>query len=548
MSMAEASMAASSDECGIPSYSLEALRRRSLEKSADRFADPRKIPLEIPTEEQRESSRAMQEAVVAHAQLLGMDPAHDQDFFWIAEEALVAELEWPWVEIVDQASKKTYFLNEETHESTWNSPLDAHYRAMFERLRRERNEQRAEQQRLREEQEQYEQHYHHQQQNHHDQDSGNESASRSSIRLKRELERERKHHKAKKAEWAQRELRITRQAKRKESQLRKERDEWRAKLVALEQAQVRQLQELEEEQQAQAAAKSALDHSVELEELRATNAQLRIDLELAAERLAEAEASKDGLLENLDKLATIAERHEHSVEQERAHAASLDVTLRKTRLELELARENLSDLRAENAELLEQQLRGDCTRTSHHPRADAPQFDALEAERARCVGLESALSAARGTCEDLQNRLVDAERAQSCAERHAKIAERQREHVETLLLDQRAGCQCNATGKRLQTKARRGPALRQVHRRARRAKEVSLGNKEEDKDENEDEDEDNGALSDSALSAGREKLASRRNAKELKRLESLVLHLQQSEAHIKEVAAQCMIAASREAL
>lgn len=635
------------DDCSdIPSYSLEVLRKRSMEKNADKFADPRKIMLEIPD---HETSRAMEEAVVAHAQLLGIDPYLDKEFLWIAEEALVAELAYPWVEIVDQSSKKTYFLNEETHESTWDSPLDAYYREMFERLKNERDA------RVRQAAyEQQSQNNRHNNNNNHPrldavqrEDDNDSSSIKSARRLRRELERERDHYKSQKAEWAQREAQLARQHKRREEQLCQERDEWRAKLVALEKAHMQQetespcspqpsianqsnnehnmqqveadrkvkeflAKEVEELQSANRQLckdleqKTALANELEgasaenshlrkkleqhealakeveelhttsgqickdleqkttlvnelkeelcatnaqlrknleekeslakgVEELRATNVQLRKDLELAANRMTESDAGKDKLLENLDKLATLAEQNEQALQHERVRARELQTNLSKASLELELAKENLCDLRTENAELLQQNLKrssfSEQLRVQYQERLEALQAN-LEAEKARCVGAEAALQAAQTSFSELQARLIDAERREMSSTRLAKTETMQRTHVERLLLEHKLTCKCNA--KKI---GRVAPGMSLLSKKYQQTRSNTNENQTL-------ECEGPKYDSDSEVLIMRQQTP-RHVEKKIRQLEKRVRELRRSEANTKEVAAQMIIATTK---
>ena len=72
----------------------------------------------------------LQEAIREHALFLGMDPDVDQDYMWIAEEALTAPLPEGWQQ--GQAEDGTpYHFNPDTGESLWEHPLDEKYREKF---------------------------------------------------------------------------------------------------------------------------------------------------------------------------------------------------------------------------------------------------------------------------------------------------------------------------------------------------------------------------------------------------------------------------------
>mmetsp|Transcript_32817 Transcript_32817/g.84751 ORF Transcript_32817/g.84751 Transcript_32817/m.84751 type:complete len:598 (-) Transcript_32817:1895-3688(-) len=76
--------------------------------------------------------------VIQMARYLGIDPAIDRDFLWIAEEALKATLPPAWGEYRDEQGNIFYF-NEETGESSWDHPLDAYFRFLFAKLKKMTN-------------------------------------------------------------------------------------------------------------------------------------------------------------------------------------------------------------------------------------------------------------------------------------------------------------------------------------------------------------------------------------------------------------------------
>ena len=72
----------------------------------------------------------LQEAIREHALFLGMDPDVDQDYMWIAEEALTAPLPEGWQQ-AEAEDGTPYHFNPDTGESLWEHPLDEVYREKF---------------------------------------------------------------------------------------------------------------------------------------------------------------------------------------------------------------------------------------------------------------------------------------------------------------------------------------------------------------------------------------------------------------------------------
>eukprot|EP00873_Tetraselmis_striata_P035234 jgi/Tetstr1/455498/TSEL_042326.t1 len=60
-----------------------------------------------------------------------MDLARDSDLLWIAEQALQAPLPTNWSQYYDNASGNDYFVNDITGVTTWEHPLDEHFRALY---------------------------------------------------------------------------------------------------------------------------------------------------------------------------------------------------------------------------------------------------------------------------------------------------------------------------------------------------------------------------------------------------------------------------------
>jgi hypothetical protein len=73
----------------------------------------------------------LQEAIREHALFLGMDPDVDQDYMWIAEEALKAPLPEGWQQGLAEDGTPYYFNNTTDGPSLWVHPLDEKYREKF---------------------------------------------------------------------------------------------------------------------------------------------------------------------------------------------------------------------------------------------------------------------------------------------------------------------------------------------------------------------------------------------------------------------------------
>ena len=73
------------------------------------------------------SPRLLLTAIHEQATTLGID---DEDFHWIAARSLLSPLPDGWAQYKDHEGNP-YYLNEKTHESKWEHPLDEHYMALY---------------------------------------------------------------------------------------------------------------------------------------------------------------------------------------------------------------------------------------------------------------------------------------------------------------------------------------------------------------------------------------------------------------------------------
>ena len=79
------------------------------------------------------------EAIHNHAKELGFKFPEDQEFIWLAEESLEAELPEHWQQVVsEEASGSLFFYNSDTDVSQWAHPMDEEYRARLKELRAQR--------------------------------------------------------------------------------------------------------------------------------------------------------------------------------------------------------------------------------------------------------------------------------------------------------------------------------------------------------------------------------------------------------------------------
>mmetsp|Transcript_40300 Transcript_40300/g.104457 ORF Transcript_40300/g.104457 Transcript_40300/m.104457 type:complete len:339 (-) Transcript_40300:548-1564(-) len=74
------------------------------------------------------------EHLLEYAKFIGIDPDIEPDLMWIAQEGLVAPLPDGWSEYTDHQGHQ-YYYNHNTGVSTWEHPLDAHYRSIVEENR-----------------------------------------------------------------------------------------------------------------------------------------------------------------------------------------------------------------------------------------------------------------------------------------------------------------------------------------------------------------------------------------------------------------------------
>lgn len=72
--------------------------------------------------------------VLQMVKYLGIE-AEDKDFYWVAEEALRAELPQPWEEHATEDAA-VYFFNPITKESSWEHPLDGYYRFLYRKMKK----------------------------------------------------------------------------------------------------------------------------------------------------------------------------------------------------------------------------------------------------------------------------------------------------------------------------------------------------------------------------------------------------------------------------
>ena len=84
-------------------------------------------------EELREDSTV--EDVQALAEFLGIDPTSEPHLMWIARQCLEAQLPPAWSEYLEEATGNAYYYNELTKITTWDHPLDSHFKALVQEER-----------------------------------------------------------------------------------------------------------------------------------------------------------------------------------------------------------------------------------------------------------------------------------------------------------------------------------------------------------------------------------------------------------------------------
>ena len=80
-----------------------------------------------------------QQALLEEAATLGIQP-NEEYLIHFAQESLLSEPPPPWVELIDPKSGHAYYLNNQTHESTWHNPATVSIRKAVERARAVHNE------------------------------------------------------------------------------------------------------------------------------------------------------------------------------------------------------------------------------------------------------------------------------------------------------------------------------------------------------------------------------------------------------------------------
>lgn len=73
----------------------------------------------------------------APAQYLGMDVGEDSDLLYIAEWALTAPLPEGWTVHLDGEGNE-FFYNAATNASTYEHPMDEHYRAYYRKMKEQK--------------------------------------------------------------------------------------------------------------------------------------------------------------------------------------------------------------------------------------------------------------------------------------------------------------------------------------------------------------------------------------------------------------------------
>ena len=73
-------------------------------------------------------------AATEYARYLGIEPGEDAEMMWIAKEALTAEVPDGWTECNEDG--QTFYFHEAEDRSSWEHPMDAHYKELVKETRR----------------------------------------------------------------------------------------------------------------------------------------------------------------------------------------------------------------------------------------------------------------------------------------------------------------------------------------------------------------------------------------------------------------------------
>jgi hypothetical protein len=89
---------------------------------------------DINQEELHNEAAMLKQAVLEHAEYLGIDPIAEPELLHIAEESMLAQPPPGWRSLMDENGNAFYY-NEETKESHWEHPEDEHYRQLIRDLK-----------------------------------------------------------------------------------------------------------------------------------------------------------------------------------------------------------------------------------------------------------------------------------------------------------------------------------------------------------------------------------------------------------------------------
>jgi hypothetical protein len=89
---------------------------------------------EVDHEELHNESAMLKQAVLEHAESLGIDPVAEPELLHIAEESMLAQPPDGWRSLSDDNGNPFYY-NEKTKESQWEHPEDEHYRQIVRDLK-----------------------------------------------------------------------------------------------------------------------------------------------------------------------------------------------------------------------------------------------------------------------------------------------------------------------------------------------------------------------------------------------------------------------------